>query len=51
MKPESKLTRYLVPAILIAVGIGCIIWGITDGEAGQVLKKAAAICMECIGLG
>ena len=51
MKNESKLKRYLIPAVLIAVGIGCVIWGVFDGEAGQVLKKAAAICMECIGLG
>lgn len=51
MKTESKLLRYLIPALLIAVGLGCVIWGATDGEAGAVVKKATEICMECIGLG
>ena len=51
MKTESKLKRYLVPALLILLGLGFVIYGATDGEAAAVLKKAAAICMECIGLG
>lgn len=51
MKTESKVARYLIPALLILVGVACVIYGATDGEAGQVFKKAAAICMECIGLG
>lgn len=51
MKQETKLTRYLIPALFLLVGIGCVIYGATDGEALTVLKKATAICMECIGLG
>ncbi len=51
MKKESKFLRYGIPAIVLLVGIGFVIWGATDGEATAVLKKAVAICMECIGLG
>ena len=51
MKQETKLTRYLVPAILIALGIGFVIYGIFDEEALAVLHKATAICMECICIG
>lgn len=51
MKKENKLIRYLVPAVLILLGVGLVIYGATDGEALAVLKKATAICMECIGLG
>lgn len=51
MKTESKLMRYLVPSVLILIGAGFIVYGATDGEAAAVIKKAIAICMECIGLG
>ncbi|MBR4659097.1 MAG: hypothetical protein IKP26_07595 [Clostridia bacterium] len=51
MKTESKFLRYGIPAIVLLIGVGFMIYGATDGEAFAVLKKAVAICMECIGLG
>ena len=51
MKKSSKIGRYLVPALIILVGVCFIVYGATDGEAIAVLKKAIAICMECIGIG
>jgi len=51
MEKKAKLSRYLVPALVMLVGIGFIIYGATDGEAAAVVKKAINICMECIGLG
>ena len=51
MKTESKALRYIVPAALLLVGVCFVVYGITDGEAAAVIKKAIAICMECIGLG
>ncbi len=51
MKEGSKITRYIVPALIILVGAAFIIVGVSDGEAGSVLRKAVAICMECIGIG
>ncbi|MBR3382509.1 MAG: hypothetical protein IKG85_05675 [Clostridia bacterium] len=46
-----KLKRYLIPALVLLIGVGFVIVGISDGEAGSVLRKAVAICMECIGIG
>ena len=46
-----KLLRYLIPAIVLLFGIGFMVYGVRDGEAMAVIKKAVAICMECIGLG
>ena len=51
MKDRTNLTRYLIPALILLVGIGFVIYGVTDGEALSVLRKAVAICMECIGIG
>ncbi|MBR6108213.1 MAG: hypothetical protein IKQ36_00585 [Clostridia bacterium] len=51
MKTESKFLRYGIPVIVLLIGAGFMIYGATDGEAFAVLKKAVAICMECIGLG
>ena len=51
MNTGSKIKRYLLPSILILIGIGFIVFGVTDGEAAAVLKKAVTICLECIGLG
>lgn len=36
---------------LLALGLGCIGFGIWRGEARVVHRKAVRICMECIGLG
>ena len=51
MEKKFLLTRYLVPALVILVGVGFVVYGATDGEAAAVIKKAINICMECIGLG
>lgn len=34
--------------ILSAAGIG---YGIMRGEQAEVLKKAVAVCLQCIGIG
>ncbi len=36
------------PNILSAAGIG---YGIMRGEQAEVLKKAVAVCLQCIGIG
>ena len=51
MKKESKALRYIIPAALIVCGIAFVAIGIADKEVLTVLRKAAAICMECIGIG
>lgn len=42
--------RYLPLMILAAALVSCL-YGALGGEAGIVLRKAAAVCMECIGIG
>ena len=44
---RDKYIKYL----LLAVSLGSLGYGLWRGEAALVLKKAAAICMECIGIG
>ena len=36
---------------LAAVGLGLMVFGFSADEAEIVFRKAAVICMECIGLG
>lgn len=36
---------------LLAVGFGMTCAGLARGEALSVLKKAIALCLECIGIG
>lgn len=43
--------RYVVPAVIMAVGAGFLIYGIFDGEVNTVLSKAIALCRECVGIG
>ena len=51
MKTETKFRRYLVPVLFLLIGAAFIVYGASEGQAATVLKKAVAICMECIGLG
>lgn len=44
------MSKYLKHLILI-IAVGVLVWGIASGDMLTVFKKAAAICMECIGIG
>jgi len=37
--------------LLLLIGLACVGIGIFRGEPAQVMRKAAIICVECIGLG
>ncbi len=43
----SKYLKYIV----LVCAAAAMIFGIYRGEAETVFRKAAAICMECIGIG
>ena len=43
--------KKIAQIVLLASGIGIMIFGIANGETAVVMRKAAAICLECIGIG
>ena len=47
---KKFITKYLKYIVLAAAFIS-MAWGIYRGELETVFHKAAAICMECIGIG
>ena len=42
---------WVVRAAVLAVSASFIALGLARGEHLEVLQKAAAVCLECIGLG
>jgi hypothetical protein len=38
-------------AIIITLGISAMLYGLYRGEAALIMKKAARVCLECIGIG
>jgi|GEM_PF-3169952 len=43
--------RYVVPAIIFAIGILFVVIGVNDGEILSVFSKGIALCRECVGIG
>ena len=43
----QKRMRYLI----LAAAAASLVYGLARGEAADVFRKAATICMECIGIG
>ena len=42
---------HIIRAAAIAVALGFILIGISQGDTAIVLRKAIRICLECIGVG
>lgn len=49
MRPKPK-QDYIKYAILLLALASCAL-GVWRGETADVLRKAAAICLECCGIG
>lgn len=47
----KALHIHILRAAAIAVALGFIIIGVSQGDAAVVLRKAIRICLECIGVG
>ncbi|EHF01128.1 CD1871A family CXXC motif-containing protein [Enterocloster citroniae] len=48
---KNKLFKNRWAVTMLAAGLMFIAAGVYRQEAGTVLTKAAAICLECIGIG
>lgn len=51
MKIVRTSRKYLIPLVILLLGLAGIALGVAQGEVYTVLKKATMICLECIGLG
>jgi Flp pilus assembly protein TadB len=49
VKPSGM--RKAICVLLLIIAVLCILYGLYNGSARDVLIKAAAVCTECIGLG
>ena len=45
------MKRRIIQISILAAAVCLIIIGIITGQPGDVLAKAAKICLECIGIG
>ena len=43
--------RKVIGIVILIAGIALIAAGVFRGELDVILRKAAVVCMECIGLG
>jgi len=47
----KQLRHIPIGLVILAIGLALVVVGITQGGFVDVLRKAALICYECIGLG
>ena len=50
-KRASTTIKTVIKVAILTAAILCIIIGIGQGDPAFIFKKAAAICLECIGIG
>lgn len=50
---SDKINRKknIVRAVLLFLGVACVIAGVVQGDYNNTLAKAIKICMECVGIG
>lgn len=50
-KKGMEMRESVIRRCLLAAGLGAFAYGALTGETMIVLRKAAAVCLECIGIG
>ncbi len=49
---QGKSPRnWMISWVLLILAAGMMLYGLIQGEAEAVLRKAVRICLECIGIG
>lgn len=51
MEKHFLIKKNIAAVLLLLLGVGLIVFGISSGQAKSVFNKAVRICMECIGIG
>ena len=52
MRSGNEIQRVNILRLIILVFAAIlIVYGVINGEVESVLRKAASICLECIGIG
>ena len=45
------MRKRIVQIGILVIGLGLCIYGAVSGDTELVLRKAATVCLECIGIG
>jgi len=48
---RKDIRNIIIRAVIIFAAIAFIFGGIRRGEAGEIMRKAVMVCLECIGIG
>ncbi len=51
MSGSNRVRKNIIRGMVIITAVAFIIAGMQRGEAGEIMRKAVLVCLECIGIG